>query len=138
MRKIPFLLIGLLIIFSCGNQKKEDINIEKTKLGNDRDDHDCIASAGFIFSNLKQDCIRIFEVGKQLLPVDTPSAEPTLSAYIVFNTDKSKLELFLPGESAAILLNQSEKGIYSKANFNFDANNGKLTIAGKVLYAANK
>ncbi len=64
-------------------------------VGNDRDDHGCIASAGYQWSELLKDCIRPFEKGTRLKSTD-PNA--TSAAYLVFNADSSQVELFLPKE----------------------------------------
>ena len=56
--------------------------------GSDRDAHGCIGSAGYIWSEVRQDCIRLFEQGIRM--VDTAGN----AAYIVFSPDSSQVELF--------------------------------------------
>ena len=57
-------------------------------LGSDRDAHGCIGSAGYVWSEVRKDCIRLFEQGIRTL--DTAGN----SAYIVFSPDSSQVELF--------------------------------------------
>lgn len=63
-------------------------------IGVANDAHGCNKAAGYIWSEVKQNCIRIFEDGIKMESVtDTAS---TLAAYIVFSPDSLKAELFLP------------------------------------------
>lgn len=84
------LALCLILLMSCGISNNE----KKTKLvGNDRDEHGCIASAGYQWSELLHDCIRPFEKGIRLNPANE---NQTYAAYLVFNSDSSKVEVFLP------------------------------------------
>ena len=70
-------------------------------VGNDSDEHGCKASAGYTWSALKNECIRLFEAGIRLDPQEAIK-DKTLSAFIVFKSedDDAKAEVFMPGESA--------------------------------------
>lgn len=57
-------------------------------VGNDRDDHGCIASAGYRWSEAKKDCIRIWEVGERLDNGDK-------TAFVVFSNDSVLAEVYL-------------------------------------------
>lgn len=60
------------------------------RLGGDRDEHGCIGSAGYVWSEVQKDCIRLFEKG-----VRTESTDGTDdTAFIVFSPDSTRLELF--------------------------------------------
>ena len=61
--------------------------------GNDRDCHGCINSAGYEWSALLQECIRPFEEGISLAPVESGSA--VIAAYLVFNADQTKVEVYM-------------------------------------------
>ena len=98
--KITVLFACITLTTSCGTNtnksKIESVNShprEAQLVGNDRDDHGCIASAGYQWSELLKDCIRPFEKGTRLQAAE---GEETLAAYLVFNNDSSKVELFLP------------------------------------------
>ena len=56
-------------------------------VGADRDDHGCIASAGYTWSYALHDCVRIWEVGEEL-----SYGQNTIS--LVFSTDSLFAELF--------------------------------------------
>ena len=71
-------------------------------VGGDVDEHGCKGSAGYQWSVLKNECIRIFEAGIRLDPKDA-SLDKTLSAFIVFKSedDDAKAEVFMPGEKSS-------------------------------------
>ena len=62
---------------------------QSPKLGGDRDEHGCIGSAGYVWCEVQQDCIRLFEKGIRTEAVDGSTA----SAFIVFSPDSTRLEL---------------------------------------------
>ena len=68
--------------------------------GGDKDAHGCMASAGYTWSPLRGQCIRIFEAGLAFAPSgDNP--DQTLQAFVVMpepgSTPAQKAELHLPG-----------------------------------------
>ena len=71
-------------------------------VGNDRDEHGCIASAGYTWSELLQECIRPFEKGIKLLSVEENDA--VFAAYLIFNENESQVEVFLPREETHPIL----------------------------------
>ncbi len=88
-------ILAILILcaglFSACGQKK--------MVGNDKDEHGCIASAGYTWSEVQQNCIRLFESGIRLEATDGKS-----SVYLVFSPDSMKTELFFSnGASNEIL-----------------------------------
>ena len=65
------------------------IAIEKDKNG-------CVKEAGYKWSIIKDDCIRISDEGYRLNPIDDlANLEPSKSAYVLLNEDKLKAEVFL-------------------------------------------
>ena len=91
-------LLGIGLFSSC--HSKTPVEEEKENpanlVGNDRDDHGCIGSAGYRWSEVLRDCIRPFEAGIKLgTAADSTS---TSAAYLVFSKDSTRIEAFLPGE----------------------------------------
>ena len=90
--------------------------------GGDRDAHGCIGSAGYTWSALRNDCVRLFEVGLRLdAPAPTEGSAAMASAFLVFATDDSTLganergELFLPsGGGPLVLLRAKGEATFSK------------------------
>jgi hypothetical protein len=120
MKKNICLVLVILVwpvFFSCtGNSiKKEespkmrtDTSAKIKMAGNDVDEHGCKTSSGYQWSAIKNKCIKIFEDGTRLNPLEAV-ADKTTAAYIVFSGDNNKAELFLPdGRSSTILERRAE------------------------------
>ncbi len=68
-----------LLFTSCGNSQSKKKG-EENKVGDDKDAHGCIASAGYTWSEVLKDCIRLWEKGARVADV----ADKEKAAYIVF------------------------------------------------------
>lgn len=102
------MIIMVAIATSCASKKA----IEPI-VGADRDSHGCIGSAGYQWSEVKQNCIRIFEDGIQLSNIADKYS--SFAAYIVFSNDSTKVEAFIPKvENAPILRIQGSAGYWSE------------------------
>lgn len=115
MKKISTLLLVLLLVTSCKlndqNEDGETQNVATTSkdstVVNDKDENGCLASAGYVWSKVNKECVKGFS-GIQLNPMDKPDNEDeTLSAYVMFNEDGDKAEVFLPKDTASIVLLRS-------------------------------
>lgn len=68
------------------------------------DEHGCNAAAGYMWSEVRGDCIRIFEEG---IRMDSQADKNvTSSAFLVFSPDSLQVELFLPEENAQPVLDR--------------------------------
>lgn len=99
---IPFICLAMLVGACNSSKKQSNENAADTTgamVGDDSDKHGCKASAGYTWSVLKNECIRLFESGIRLDPQD-PSLDKTLSAFIVFKStdDDAKAEVFIPSQ----------------------------------------
>ena len=83
---------------------------EQHLVGNDQDVHGCRASAGYQWSALPRQCVRLFEQGIRLNPLD---AGQTGSAFVLFNADQSQAELTLPSGEQHLLTRQGAEGNWS-------------------------
>lgn len=146
MKKLIILSAGIFALVACNSPKSQPSNsdenqpkVEEQAIGGDKDDHGCLASAGETWSELKQSCIRVFSDGLRLNPTEIKKDEAVISAFVVFNDDKSKLELFLPDNSKEhIILEKSKGDIYQDATYKYDANTSTLYIDGNKKYEAEK
>lgn len=81
------------LLSACGQKKAQQEPEAKQEpaamVGYDKDEHGCKASAGYTWSEVRQDCIRVFESGIRMEGTDGKS-----TAFLVFSTDSSKVELF--------------------------------------------
>lgn len=109
---IPALFLAAVLAVGCGsvNSKKGAATkaAKQQLVGNDRDSHGCIASAGYQWSELLQECIRPFEKGLRLDPV---AGNPVNGmTCLVFNADSSKVEVFLPASEKRPILERQPNG----------------------------
>lgn len=138
MKNTLILILSFFTMVSCNNKaekKNKETPIPESSIGGDKDDHGCLTAAGQTWSELKQDCIQVFNVGVRLAPIDRKSDQTVLSAFVVFNEDKSKCELFLPEiKKGTIVLPKTENESYVNQNYVYDADTSLLYIDGKIKY----
>lgn len=101
MRKMKLMLalglfVGLTSLIGCVSRTKQPKaeKMPERLIGNSKDAHGCALSAGYQWSELLKDCIRPFEIGVKLSSQTEENA--TFAAFLVFNTDSSKVEVFMP------------------------------------------
>lgn len=63
-------------------------------IGVAEDAHGCNAAAGYTWSEVRQNCVRLFEEGVKF--VAAAGQDSTMAAYVVFATDSLKAEVFMP------------------------------------------
>lgn len=114
-------------------------------VGGDEDEFGCKGSAGYSWSKIKQECLRIWEHGIQLNPLQK-DAGTNYGAIVVMADDKSKGELFVNGEKESIWLAKftEEKNpsliVYSGREYKFFEHKGDwiLEYKGKNIYSSAK
>lgn len=78
-------------------------------LGGDRDVHGCIGSAGYTYSQLKNNCIKTFSQKIKLKEVSTDKSYTSTTA-VIFNKSMTKAEVFIPdGAAKSIILDRQGK-----------------------------
>ena len=137
----------VLSLFSSCKESGETVNTAAPLVGGDRDEHGCIASAGYRWSRVQQRCIRPFEEGVRLLPVEDPQdSSAVLAATVIFSIDSLRAEVLLPGGETSPVLDRRTlpSGGYAWNIEDDDTYNvrrdeqGKWTVSrrGKVLFRA--
>lgn len=137
MKKVALFLMSsiFLILESCQpKETKTETPADETKVvGADADAHGCKGSAGYTWSELKQNCIRVFEEGVKMTAADA-TLDQTTAAFAVFNADSSKVELFIPSASNGIILSKTETGKWADSVFVFSAKGQQFEVQkGKSL-----
>ena len=136
---LVFLPLFLCVVTCAAQPKKSPPKAEKAAekpiVGADSDAHGCKGSAGYSWSIVKNDCIRLFESGIRLDP-KAKGLEKTLSAFVVFKSDESagQAELFLPNAKKSILLAQNKKdgaGKWTNANYTLTQWKGMYSLENK-------
>jgi hypothetical protein len=142
-----FIITYLIMACSTNNSQNQDsLKIEPVQtppmVGNDADEHGCKASAGYRWSVLRNECIRVFEAGVRLDPV-AKDLEQSLSAFVVIKTDSSdqEIELFVPYDEQTIIVKKeatdkwkNDKYVLTKAKeiYSIEDANKKLLYKGTI------
>lgn len=136
-RNTRLILLIAFTLLACNqnitSKRQENPTKEKTayQVGNDSDSHGCKASVGERWSFLMHKCVRLFENATRLIAVDYKKK----SAFILFNDNLSKAELFLPEmKEEQIILIKGKDGVFSDKNYKYDKKKGILFIEGKQEY----
>lgn len=119
MKKIiPFIIIALSFA-SCkltdGKSPEEESELLEASVKDstnvsDKDEHGCLASAGYIWSKVNKECVKGFS-GIQLNPIDLQDNEDeTKSAYVLFSEDVNQAEIFLPNQENSLVLTRKAEG----------------------------
>ena len=111
MKKAIILSGIMLSILSCNSSKKEEmkenpnqkVEEQEELVGADRDEHGCITSAGFSWSELQQTCVQLWEAGVRLDPIEVKQGDEVISAFVLFNKDESKAEIVLPNKDGSVI-----------------------------------
>ncbi len=122
--RLIFARIGLFVclaISACSPKSEHSLDVPTESVGADRDIHGCIGSAGYSWSELTQECVRLWEVGTVLNDARDPDA--TLSAYLISACEGAFLELFLP-TSDAVQLELGQSGIWTSKTGDYFVKSG--------------
>ena len=103
--KKTILYISLVVFFtSCANNKNTST---APKAGNDHDAHNCISSAGYTWSELKNDCVRSWEVDIQFDPSANRSDKTSIASVLFLN---GKAEVFASELKKPVVLTAVKNG----------------------------
>ncbi|KFF24818.1 hypothetical protein [Chryseobacterium vrystaatense] len=107
-------------------------------VGGDRDAHGCIGSAGYTYSQIKKDCVRVFEQKIKLTEV-APKGSSTSMAAVIFSKDMKKAEVFVPDtDGESLILSRQGKGkVWKKDDYAlvpFKKNGYQLKKDNVVIY----
>ena len=144
MKRIILILVVLCTLNSCKlTDEKEEVKVnQETKEGvilADKDENGCLASAGYIWSKVNKECVKVF-TGMQLNPVSNlDNEDEALSAYILFNEEGDQAELFLPNETSShVLAKQSTGNSWILDDWQLIKTNGyMLKKAGKPMFSGD-
>ncbi|MFV8393536.1 hypothetical protein [Flavobacterium sp. LB2P6] len=119
MKKVLLFSVIIIVAFSCAKQmdqkkvsKSTILKEDKSQLaGGDLDQHGCKASAGYTWSVLRKECIRVFEIGTRLNHYEQIGKTATTSAFVIFEANnENKAELFLDTQKESIILERKSEG----------------------------
>ena len=107
----------------------------------------CNKAAGYTWSDVKGECIRLFDSGIRLNPIIQDTTSAVFSAFLVFSPDSLQVELFLPNEQGHPILDRRElpDGTFAWNQLDDDTPNvrridGSWTVSrrGVLLYQEDK
>ncbi|WDF64893.1 hypothetical protein [Flavobacterium sp. KACC 22763] len=137
MKKM-FLFLIMASAISCGKKVSQESTTPKepqreVAVGGDSDSHGCKGSAGYTWSVLKKECIRVFENSTRLNHAEDGKTYSTVS-YVIF--DGNKAELFLDTQKESIILERKSEGdSWVNGDWQLIAWKGYvLKKGGKILY----
>ena len=119
MKKYLFVFLLFLIFASCkkiDQEVKPELVQKQTLLDTitsiDKDENGCLDTAGYFWSSLNKECIKIYESSITLYPHENQNNEDeTKNAYIVFGENGgNEAEIFLPNQVKSLILIRPSEG----------------------------
>ena len=127
---------GMTTKFKNPSQLKFDSTMPLSKI-DCKGTSDCLIDFGFMPSEIKNNCIELSTIPTRLNPLKDGAMSTGESAYVLFSTDQSKAELFLPNQEKGIVLNKKAEGNWDNAEYKLIAwkgyviqQNGKPIFGG--------
>jgi len=142
MKKLILTTVCIAGLTACNKPSPTTGNTvtnENKTVGTDKDDHGCMASAGQTWSELKHNCIQVFNEGFRLNPVKPEKGIAVISAFVLMSDDKIKAELFLPDapDHQSIILTKTNEDVYQNGQYKYDAYKSVLYFNGVEKYKGN-
>jgi len=118
-------------------------------VGNDRDEHGCIGSAGYVWSDVLFRCVRLFEEGVRFLPTgklaqqqNSTENDVILLGFVIFEQpDSMNAELFFPHLPTKIICHKTssspDEQVWISGNYSVHKlSNSKyyITHFGETIY----
>lgn len=129
------IIFALISTFSYCQSVEKPTEIIPPLVGGDTDKHGCKPSAGYTFSILKNDCVRLFEQKIRLKEVKPKQSYSTFVS-IIFSDDKRKAEIFIPATQSSVILLRKGRKLSWKGN-GFELSKAKeytLKQGNKLIY----
>lgn len=138
---LVFTISSIFISCKLNDAIEEDTKTpvkDSTIVGADKDENGCLASAGYTWSKLNKECVKAF-TGIQLNPTDNAATEDeTLCAYVLFNEDGDKAEIFLPDDKSFIVSKSGSEKVWVFEDYQLIAQNGyQLKKAGQLVFSGD-
>lgn len=119
MHKCLFIFCVIFTFISCKKldfEQEEELTVKQTLLDTienaDKDKDGCLASAGYVWSTLNKECIKLYESTVTLYPQSNLNNEDeTKNAYLIFGENGgNEAELYLPSQEKSIILVRQTEG----------------------------
>ncbi|MFZ7265918.1 hypothetical protein ACLSY3_02910 [Avibacterium avium] len=104
-KPITLSLLSTALIMGCTSPSPMPL------VGADRDEEGCIPSAGYTWSELKQQCVQPFSIADIRL---TDPENPTLAVYVILAEEQGKAEVFSANLAQNLILDAVKGGYAAK------------------------
>ncbi|MFZ7135027.1 hypothetical protein ACLSZP_00295 [Avibacterium avium] len=104
-KRITLSLLSTALIMGCTSPSPMPL------VGADRDEKGCIPSAGYTWSELKQQCVQPFSIADIRL---TDPENPTLAVYVILAEEQGKAEVFSANLPQNLILDAVKGGYAAK------------------------
>jgi len=112
---LAFFALILLLCASCSHSTFGRL------VGNDRDEHGCIGSAGYTWSYALHDCVRLWEAG---IRFDSGPEQ----IFLIFSPDSTFAEIFTQEEASVICKRVKNTHLWTQRK-----GNGQVSIKNNVI-----
>lgn len=146
MKNYFSLLFLLFLLNSCDYimKSRDSISIKKDTIPElgiaiEKDKNGCVVEAGYKWSIIKDDCIRVVDEGFRLNPIDDLSnLEASQSAYVLLNESMLNAEVFLQEMPKSIYLTRKSKEVdFVEKNYKLSIKSGyTLSVNDSIIYRA--
>ena len=103
------------ILAACSN------DLYNKFLGGQRDDHGCLSAAGYTWSDVLHQCVRVWEIADRL-------EQGSRTAFVLFSADSARAEIFTTDGSVICMRDKVETN-----KWNEKRGQSKLTIQNGVM-----
>ena len=105
--------------------------MEQEMIGGQKDRHGCLNTAGYAWSRLRQQCIRIWEQG---ISVEDPvKPDEWAGSYAVFSEDGKKVELYLADSPDDSPILENQDGVFENLEFRLEKHQGTWHLIRKKI-----
>lgn len=149
MKKLLPLFLLFILLTSCDYvlKKKEPIatvkidSVPELGIAIEKDKNGCVKEAGYKWSVIKDDCIRVVDEGFRLNPInDLSNLEPTKSAYVLLSEEKLHAEVFLQELPKSIFFSRNTiEDDFLEDNYKLSVKSGyTLAVNDSIIFRAAK
>jgi len=139
---VALLGVALMGLTACGNRNnnRQVVEVEdETVVVTQARPSDCNPDEGYVWSEMNQNCVKLFEKGISMISAQTPDLDHVV--YVLFSADSTKVEIFTDQKSSDILdrriaLGEPVWNVEDDDTKNVRKFNGNWVIEqrGKVIY----
>lgn len=124
MKKVFLITVTVIALMACKNKQHEkgateqkEETVTPVEAEPEPNEKACLYSNGRAESTLKQTCIELVALDIKLNPLLDGAMTGGDFAYVLFNEDQTKAEIFLPQHDAGIILNKTNTGNWKSGDY---------------------